>query len=314
MTFTYMRKKKLTGSAFAAALVLTAGALTACGGDDEAGSADDSAMITDAAGAADAAGLEGSEALQAIQVKAEDYGYEDCMMAPADSDDLTTVRLTCVETGLPQLSLYDRQDRGSGSEIVEAEIDEIMEYAGEVSREVMGSDYRALEGEEIVGSCREVGDGCDETAEALGLDATLPEGALTSDELEQKRDEDRELEAREYEEKQKREEEEKQRELQNYSGWEGLGQAREQLAAWDLSCREDPAAEGKVAWCDLRSVLVAFGMSADDLEKEDVFKEVGRDEMTSVSDGDWTVMCAPGAEDKCDLISDKTGKSVKDGV
>ncbi|WP_291480299.1 hypothetical protein [Corynebacterium sp.] len=314
MTFTYMRKKKLTGGAFAAALVLTGGMLTACGGDDA--DAADAAGTTDAAAAA--AGLEGSEVLQAMQVKAEEYGYPDCMMAPASAEDLTTVRLSCTEAELPQISIFDRADRESGSELVEAELDKVMKAhdgtEGGLSREELGSNYRALEGDEVVGWCQDFRDGCDEVAEALGLEATLPEGALTGEELEKKRKEDRERDAREYEEQRKREEEEKKRELQTYSGWDNLDEAREQLEAWDISCREEPAAEGEVAWCNLSSMLVTFGMSVDDLEKKDVFKEVGRDEMTSVSDGDWTVICAPGATDKCELVAEKAGKSVKDGV
>lgn len=318
----------LTRGAVAAVVVLAAGSLTACGGDDDAAGSADSTDAADSASSdnqdiidqarEDAASLEGSEALEAIQVKAEEYGYENCMMSPAGVDDPTTIRLSCVETSLPQLSIFDRADRESGSEIVEQELDGIMEASGEidnpVSREEMGSNYRALDGDDVVGSCQDFADECDAAAEVLGLDASMPEGALTTDELDKKRAEDRERESREYEEQQKKEEAERQKELQTYSGWADLDEAKEQLEAWDISCYEPAASDGDLAWCDFRSALVTFGMSADDLDKQDVFKEVGRDEMRAVSDGDWEVMCAPGSEDTCDLIADKTGKSVKNGV
>lgn len=315
-----MRKTKLTGSAFAAALVLTAGVLTACGGDD-ATSDDDSATITDAAGAADAAGLEGSEALQAVQLKAEEYGYEDCMMAPDSAAGSDVVALHCFGNGdenLAMVKIYDAGDRESGAEVANAELDSVMEASeGEEyapAREEMAGSYRPLDGEGVAGYCSDTSQKCEEVAEGFGLEIGMLDGALTSEEREQRAEEEAERSSREYEEKLKKEEEEKQRELQNYSGWDDLDQAKEQLRAWDISCRDEQAAKGKVAWCGLTSVLVAFDMSADDLEKQDVFKEVGREEMVSVSDGDWTVMCAPGARDTCDLIADKTGKSVKDGV
>jgi hypothetical protein len=318
MTFITRSKRTLRGSALAAALILTAGALAACGGDDEDTGAADVQDIVDQATADADDSLVGSEALQAMQAKAEEYGYKDCMMSPPSVDDLSTVRLSCVETGLPQLSIFDRDDRESGSEVVEAELDKVMDASGGLEgtlpREEMGSTYRALDGDDVVGSCQDFGDACDEVAEALGLKATMPEGALTGKELEKKREDDMARDAREAERKRQEEEKQRQRELQTYSGWDDLDEATEQLGAWDISCREGTGSNGKAAWCRLDSALVTFDISADELEKKDVFREVARDEMVSVSDGDWRVICAPGAEDICETVADKTGKPVKDGV
>lgn len=315
-----MRKKKLSGAAFAAALVLGAGSLTACGGDDaEASDATGAAGATDAAAAASGAGLDGSEALQAMQVKAEENGYDSCMMTPASSSDLSTIRLACVQAGLPQISLFDKADRESGSEVVEAELDEIEEFSADqeyaATREDMGGKYRALDGDDVVGSCNDLSnDDCDDIAEALGLESTLPDGAITEEEFKANLAEEMERDAKEAEEKRKKEEEEKERELQTYSGWDDLSQAREQLSAWDLACSEASGSGGQAAWCALDSVLVTFDMDIDELEDQGVFQEVSRDDMVSVSDDDWIVMCSPGSHDRCEMIADKTGKSVKDGV
>lgn len=111
------------------------------------------------------------------------------------------------------------------------------------------------------------------------------------------------------------EEDPRQRELQTYSGWDSLGDAKQQLDAWDISCSDDPAAEGKVAWSNLDGTsLLAFKFSADGFEKEGVFDDVSREEMVSVSGGDWQFICAPGGERQCQTVSEKTGKPVMDGV
>ena len=329
MTFSGFRKNALTRGAVTAAALLSVTGLVACGGDDSSDKA---------AGAAGASTptFEASASLAAVQTKAEDYGYT-CTVTPADTTDLKTMTVQCLppEGGDLQkstiLSLFDKADRASGTEVATAKVDADMKTATDanidIKREDKLADYRTLDGDGVAGSCSETQTGttetgnCENAAKALGLQIGRLDGATTADQRQQNaEDEVNRMEAEskaQYEADQKKKEEEerkKKEELQTYKGWDSLEAATEQLDAWDVHCTEEDASHGKVAWCGLHSTLVSVGMSVDTLEKEGVFDKVGRNEMVKVSDGDWTVLCTPGSRETCDLVADKTGKSVEQGA
>lgn len=330
MTFSASRKNALTRGALAAVAVFSAAGLAACGGDD------DSADAADAAGASGIPGaptFEASEALAAVQTKAEEYGYA-CTVTPADTTDLETMKVQCLPSEgsdrqkYPILSLFDKEDRASGAEVATAQVDADMKTATDagidIKREDKLADYRTLDGDGVAGSCSETQTGttetarCENAAKALGLQIGRLEGATTAEQRQQNtEDEVNRMEAEgraQYEADQKKKEEEerkKKEELQTYKGWANLEQAEEQLDAWDIDCTEDSDREGKVTFCNVNSMIVTFGMSTDKLEKQGMFNEVAREDMVKVSDGDWQVLCSPGAVDKCDLVAEKTGKSVE---
>lgn len=314
MTFSWTQKSTFRRGAAAAVALVTATALAACGDDDSS----DDAAATGVAAATD--GLDASEGLELTgvladyQEKAEELGYEDCMGAPDIAMD-NAMSLHCFgteSTDLAQFQLFDREDVDSGEEVAEAKLQEVLDAdpEGGVTRETIGGTYRPVDGDDVSGFCSDTMDGCDEVIGDLGLDIGLLEGALNDEELEQHTADEADRSAREYEKQLEEEEAQRQEELQNYEGWGSLEEATEQLDAWEIHCTEESAREGEVAWCNLDSMMVIFDKSLDDLEDEGAFDEVGRDEMVSVSDGDWQVLCTPGSLDECDIVADKTGQSV----
>ncbi|HIW90174.1 MAG TPA: hypothetical protein H9870_00680 [Candidatus Corynebacterium avicola] len=325
MTLSTLQKRtKSTGARLSAAAValLAVTALTACGGDDSSDGDTTAAATTDAVasgaeGADSAAGAELSEVLQDYQTKAEELGYEDCMASPDPATGMTG--LACFGTENPELdpfNLYDREEAGSGEEVAEKALETLLDAdeIGSMTRETSGNYYRPVDGDDVAGTCTDTAQKCEKVIGDLGLEIGLLDGALSEEEREERAAEESDRIAEEERAKAEKEEAERQEELQTYSGWDDLDAAKEQLSAWGVSCSEDSDREGEVAFCKLDSVVVAYDTGIDELEEEGLFREVDRDTMVSVSDDDWTVMCSPGADDVCDLVAEKTGKSVKDEV
>lgn len=321
MTFTSFSPRILSRAAVAGVALITAAGLAACG-DDSSKPVGGTPDINDYFSA--------SGALADMRPTIEGLGYT-CNPLPVEAFD-DAVSLSCLPAdtgaGLPILTLFNKTDVATGADAAEAELTKMLSYATEAaapeaaapggvdysSREVMGQSYLALDGDEITGVCNTSSKNCDDTAGKLGLKVSLLDGVLTEEELQAKQQEQTERDQEEYLAKQEEEEAARQRELQTYSGWGSLDDAVEQLRAWDISCTEESMRDGHVAWCKLHSVMVVYDMSLDKLEDEGVFDKVGRDDMVSVSDGDWQVLCTPGSREPCDLIAEKTGKQVKDGA
>lgn len=182
MRFT-RRKKLTTTGALAAAVLLSAGSLTACGGEEDA--ADPGSDMQDMEGMEGTEGtegdqgpvdmpdMEGSEALEEMRVTAEEAGYQDCMLSPA-SDDMETVSLACyggVDQELPRIVLFDTADRASGVEAAEAERDFILEQPGmEDGDAQLAGKFRPLDGDGVAGFCDAESGDCDGVVGELGLD------------------------------------------------------------------------------------------------------------------------------------------------
>lgn len=335
------RKRILTRCAAATVSVLTACALVACGGEGQpaaGGEGTDGKERLDAVSAGDLPELDGGPALDAVKAAAEDFGYANCLVGPAIStEDLREVienpedatlddsplMLTClgsVDDMLPRIGLHDRNNLASGQEAVEAELDDNLGPDSELvfPREKTAMDYRAFDGDGVVGFCvgiPYVADdiertSCEDVADALNLESGTVDYAWTDDELDAWNEAENQRRHEEWE----REQEAEKAALQDYTGWADMEEAREQLRAWDFSCSDALGEEGTVSWCELFSVIVSFGPDADDLDRLGVFDDVGRDRMMSVSDGDWLMLCARGSWERCEFVADKTGRPVEDNV
>ena len=320
------------GAVTAVALLSTVG-LVACGSDnDDSKAADDAAAAAAAASsaAADASAFSSMELTAAqkdLQTKAENYGYT-CSGHPDLGGDSSVTVLSCRGNGgdfekFPGLTIFDKADAASGAEVAGKQVDKMWELMqqngmgtssdeveyGSESREEMAAQVLPLDGEGVVGYCDEISKGCDAAAKAVGLDISVLPGTVSKEYQAARRDADMNREV-------DRMEADRKREAETYRGWDNLKQAKDQLRAWDITggCRDDRNGQGKVAFCDLNSLILGVGMGVDEMEKRGAFEEVARDEFTKVSDGDWVFLCTPGAEDKCEAVADRTGKPVEHGA
>jgi hypothetical protein len=334
MTFTShltsLSARSLSRGAVTAVALLSTVGLVACGSDnDDSKAADDAAAAAAAASsaAADASAFSSMELTAAqkdLQTKAEDYGYT-CSGHPDLGGDSSVTVLSCRGNGgdfekFPGLTIFDKADAASGAEVAGKQVDKMWELMqqngmgassdeveyGSESREEMAAQVLPLDGEGVVGYCDEISKGCDAAAKAVGLDISVLPGTVSKEDQVARRDADMNREV-------DRMEADRKREAETYRGWDSLDQAKGQLRAWDITggCRDDRNGQGKVAFCDLNSLILGVGMGVDEMEKRGAFEEVARDEFTKVSDGDWVFLCTPGAEDKCEAVADRTGKSVE---
>ncbi|GAB07479.1 hypothetical protein GII30_00780 [Gordonia amarae] len=100
------------------------------------------------------------------------------------------------------------------------------------------------------------------------------------------------------------------KQMNKYNGWKDTDQASAALDHLDITCGEktDDVSKGSAVECD--DALLAFGNSLSDLKNE--AKKGGADlnGFTSVSDGDWIMLCAPDNKEVCTKVADYTGKKV----
>jgi hypothetical protein len=328
MTFSGFRKNSLTRGAVTAAALLSVTGLVACGGDDSSDKAAGAAGASTApAAAGDIGSMELTAAQKDLQGKAEGYGYT-CNGMPDFAADASVTVLSCRGNGgdfekFPDLTIYDKADAATGAEVAGKQVDKMWELShqdgaqeasadaayGPQSREELAATVLPLDGEAVVGYCSEIGDGCDAAAKAVGLDISELEGTISKEDQAARRDDEmnQRLDQMEADEK---------REAETYKGWDSLKQAKDQLSAWDVTggCIDDRNGQGKVAFCDLNTLILGVGMGVDEMEKRGAFDEVSREEFSKVSDGDWVFLCGPGTEEKCEAVADKTGKSVEQGA
>lgn len=98
------------------------------------------------------------------------------------------------------------------------------------------------------------------------------------------------------------------KQMNKYNGWKDTDQASAALDHLDITCGEktDDVSKGSAVECD--DALLAFGNSLSDLKNE--AKKGGADlnGFTSVSDGDWIMLCSPDSKEVCTKVADYTGK------
>ena len=321
--------RSLSRRAVTAVALLSTVGLVACGSDnDDSNPADDAAAAAAAASSAAAdsgafSSMELTAAQKDLQTKAEDYGYT-CSGHPDLGGDSSVTVLSCHGNGgdfekFPQLTIFDKADAASGAEVAGKQVDKMWELTqqsgmeespeeaayGSQSREEMAAQVLPLDGEGVVGYCDAIGKGCDAAAKAVGLDISVLPGTVSKEDQAARRDAEMNREV-------DRMEADRKREAETYRGWDSLTPAKGRGRAGDVpgGRQDDPNRQGKVAFRG-SAMILGVGMDVDEMEKRGAFEEVGRDEFTKVSDGDWVFLCTPGAEDKCEAVADRTGKSVE---
>lgn len=274
--------------ALGAAALITAAGLTACG-DDE----DTSAAATDTgASASGASGGSGSAALEEASTLISENTDLICM-GPAvfDGDDVES--LSCVwdynegippEDVLSEVMLWTDEDVPDQEATLEANHNRPggMASAGveldwtqfEASADMGGY----VEADGARGVCTGGNDTCADLANELGW-TFKSNGEIST-------------------------------EMQAYSGWDNLQEARDAIREkLDIPCSNLNAPTGEAAQCG--TGVLAFDLSVDDLEDEGLFEGFDRAEASKVEDGDWVMVCRNDNRENCDEVAEHTGQEVE---